>query len=520
MARSRSSPAGRARTLARRGRRAPAHRDPARVAAAPDILELRPVLHLVGGFLTALAALMAVPALVDAAEGEPRWRAFLTGALLTLFFGVSLSLATRREGGGATLTRRQAFLFTGLAWLAAAVFAALPFAFAELDLSYTDAFFEAMSGITTTGATVIADLDAAPSGILLWRAMLQWVGGIGFVAVGIAVLPALRIGGMQLFQTESSDRSEKILPRAAQLVGGITTVYVGLTGLCAGAYGLAGMGAFDALTHGMTTVATGGFANHDASLGHFRSPSIEWVAVAFMAAGGIPFVLYVRAGRGDWGSLLADAQVRWYLGTLLLVSLAAAGWVWATQAMPPGEALRAGAFNVVSVVTTAGFVSTDYTAWGAFAVAAFFFLTFAGGCTGSTTGGIKTFRYVLLYQEALVQLRRLLQPHGVFVPHFNGRPIPEAIAIAVLAFFFLFALCAVVLTGLLTLCGLDFLTSVSGATTVLTNVGLGLGPVIGPTGSFASLPDAAKWLLAFGMLLGRLELFTLLVLLLPSFWRG
>ncbi len=513
------SPGG-ARTLPRHGRRPPADRGPTRAVAAPNVLELRPVLHLVGGFLTGLAVLMAVPALVDAAEGEPRWRAFLTGAFLTLFVGVSLSLATRRGGVEVTLTRRQAFLFTGVVWLAAAVFSALPFAFAELDLSYTDAFFEAMSGITTTGATVIADLDGAPAGILLWRAILQWVGGVGFVAVGIAVLPALRVGGMQLFQTESSDRSEKILPRAAQLVGGITTVYVSLTGLCAGAYGLAGMGAFDALTHGMTTVATGGFANYDASLGHFQNPAVEWVAVAFMAAGGIPFVLLVRAGRGDRRSLLADTQVRWYLSTLLLFSLVFTGWIWATQGMPAGEALRAGVFNVVSVVTTAGFVSGDYTAWGTFAVAAFFFLTFAGGCTGSTAGGVKTFRYVLLYQEALVQLRRLLQPHGVFVPHYNGRPIPESIAIAVLAFFFLFALCAVVLTGLLTLCGLDFLTSVSGATTVLTNVGLGLGPVIGPTGSFAGLPDAAKWLLAFGMLLGRLELFTLLVLLLPSFWRG
>jgi trk system potassium uptake protein TrkH len=280
------------------------------------------------------------------------------------------------------------------------------------------------------------------------------------------------------------------------------------------------MSAFDALTHSMTTLSTGGYANYDASLAFFAHPGIEWVAVVAMTAGGIPFVLYVRFLRGDVGALWRDTQVRWYVATLLASSLAVATWIHLTLAIPPGDAIRAAAFNVVSVVTTTGYASADYSGWGAFAGVVFFFLLFAGGCTGSTAGGIKQFRYVVLYEEAVVQLRRLMQPSGAFLPRFNGRPIPETVATAVLAFFFLFALCTVVLTALLALCGLDLVTSLSGAATVLNNVGPGLGPVIGPVGNFASLPDAAKWLLAFGMLLGRLELFTILVLLLPTFWRG
>ncbi len=483
------------------------------------ILDLQPVLFLVGGFLVLLAALMLVPALVDAAAGSPDWLTFLASALLTLFVGVSLTFAAWREEE-ITLHRRQAFLFTSVVWLAAAAFGALPFSFAELKLSYTDGFFEAMSGITTTGSTVIVGLDHAPPGILLWRALLQWLGGIGFIAIGIAVLPALRIGGMQLFQTESSDRSEKILPRVAQLAGGILSAYTGLTALCAVAYGFAGMSAFDAVTHAMTTLSTGGYANYDVSFAHFASPAIEWIAVVFMTAGGLPFVLYVRFLHGNTGALWRDTQVRWFLATLLVASLAVAGWVHVTLGLSPGEALRAAAFNVVSVVTTTGYASADYNTWGTFAAVAFLFLTFAGGCTGSTSGGIKQFRYIVLYEQAVVQLRRLMQPSGVFLPRFNDRPISETVAVAVLAFFFLFALCTVALTAALALCGLDLVTSLTGAATALNNVGPGLGPVIGPVGNFAPLPDAAKWLLAFGMLLGRLELFTLLVLLLPSFWRG
>lgn len=466
-----------------------------------------------------LALFMLIPALVDAAAGDPDLWAFLIAALLTLFVGVNLTLVSRQPGRVA-LSRREAFLLTGLVWFAAAAFGALPLVFAGLELSYTDAFFEAMSGITTTGSTVMVGLDTAPHGVLLWRALLQWLGGIGFIAIGIAVLPALRIGGMQLFQAESSERSEKILPRITQIAGAIMTAYVGLTALCAVAYGLAGMGGFDAVTHAMTTLSTGGYSTHDASIAFFGSPAIEWIAIVFMSAGAIPFMLYIRAIRGDAAALWRDTQVRWYCATLVAGSLMVAGWIAVRQEFPPQEALRAAAFNVVSVITTTGYASADYNAWGTFAWVVLFFLMFAGGCTGSTGGGIKMFRYAVLYAEAFVQLRRLMQPHGVFVAHFNHRPISDAVATAVLAFFFLFALCAVVLTALLALCGLDFVTSLSGAATVLNNVGPGLGPIIGPVGNFAPLPDSAKWLLAFGMLLGRLELFTILVLLMPAFWRG
>ncbi|MFB3102945.1 MAG: TrkH family potassium uptake protein, partial [Alphaproteobacteria bacterium] len=416
-------------------------------------------------------------------------------------------------------TVRQAFVMTTLSWIAITVFAALPFAFSELDLSVTDAFFEAMSGITTTGATVIVNLDNAPPGILLWRALLQWLGGIGIIVTAVAMLPMLKVGGMQLFRMESSDTTEKVLPRAAQISTAIGAIYFILTSICAVAYWAAGMPGFDAIAHAMTTIATGGFSTSDDSLAAFATPGIEWIAVVFMILGSLPFVLYLQVVRGRPMSLFRDSQVRWFLALALALIIIVILILSISQGVSSSQSLRLAAFNTISILTGTGYSTAAFDNWGPLALTIFFLIMFIGGCAGSTTCGIKIFRFQILYETATTQIRRLVQPHGVFIPYYNRSPITDEVAMSVMSFFFFYVLVYVVLALGLSLLGLDFLTALSGAATAISNVGPGLGPVIGPNGTFTSLPDSAKWLLSAGMLLGRLELFTILVLFAPAFWK-
>ena len=482
-------------------------------------MDLRPILVVIGTLLIILALFMAPPMVADMAAGHPDWQVFLAAGVLTLFTGVSLVLMNQGYRD-AELTSRHAFLMVAAVWVVLALFAALPLAFSELKLTAADAVFEAMSGITSTGATVIVGLDVAPPGILLWRAILQWLGGIGIIVMGVAILPILRVGGMQLVRAESSDLSEKILPRAAQIASAIGLIYLMLTVLCAVLYYSAGMATFEAAAHAMTTLATGGYSTRDASIGAFGSPGIEAVAIVFMILGSLPFVLYIQATNGQLRPLLTDSQVRWFFGILVAFVVVIAAWLVFVEDHRPLDALRHAAFNIVSLITTTGYASTDYGLWGAFPVAALFFLMCVGGCTGSTAGGIKIFRFTVLHAIAANQFARLVRPHGVFVPTFNRRPLPEAAAIGVMAFIFMFALSFAVLAIALSALGLDYLTAMSSAVTALANVGPGLGNIVGPAGNFSSLPDGAKWLMSFGMLLGRLELFTVLILFTPGFWRN
>lgn len=479
--------------------------------------DLRPVFLVVGTLLMTLAVSMALPALVDLAVGNPDWQVFTAAGLFTLFTGGILVLTSRSDSR--KLTVRQAFLLTTFAWIAMPAFAALPFRFSELQMNYTDAFFEAMSGLTTTGSTVIVGLDTAPPGILMWRSLLQWLGGIGILVMAISILPMLQIGGMQLFRMEFAERIEKALPRAAQIAGSIALIYLGLTLACAVLYWFFGMGPFDAVNHAMTTVATGGFSTKDASIGYFLSPAIDATATLFMILGSLPFLLYLALIRGDLLALIRDSQVKWFLGLLIGAVGMLIVYLWHGQGWGLAQALRYVSFNATSIMTGTGYATTTFDQWGAFAVPVFFFLMFIGGCAGSTTCGIKVFRVQVLYETARTQLKSLLQPHGVFIGYYNGRPIPPGVSDSVMSFFFLFVVCFALIAMGLAAMGLDFLTATSGAATAIANVGPGLGPVIGPAGTFTGLPDAAKWLLAFGMLLGRLELFTILVLLAPSFWR-
>lgn len=482
------------------------------------MIDFRPIFFVIGILLVTLAAGMGVPALVDLIAGQSDWRVFAGSAGACLFIGVTLILTMRMEK--MRLGVRQAFLLTTLSWLVIALFAALPFALADLNLSYTDAVFEAMSGITTTGATVISGLDHAPPGILIWRAILQWLGGIGIIVMAVSILPMLQVGGMQLFRMESSDKGEKALPRVAQVATIIALIYAGLTILCALGYWIFGMKGFDALAHAMTTVATGGFSTMDDSIGFFKSAGVEWVAIIFMLLGSLPFVLYIQAVRGNILALLHDSQVRVFLGIVFCAIVLVVGWqvVTAQEALAP--AIRLSAFNLISVMTGTGYATSDFSLWGAFPVTVFFFAMFVGGCAGSTTCGLKVFRLQVLYASTVAQVGKLLQPHGVFIPHFNRKPIPESVSESVLSFFFLYVLSFGALAVGLGAMGMDFLTAVSGAASSIANVGPGLGDVIGPAGTYASLPDPAKWLLSFGMLMGRLELFTVLILFTPAFWRS
>ena len=477
----------------------------------------RPILFILGILMSTLALAMCLPAVADVAVHNPDWEVFGLASAFTLLIGVMLMLTTRSANHG--LNQRQAFVLTSLSWAVLPAFAALPLTFSELELSYTDAFFEAMSGITTTGATVLTGLDFAPPGILLWRALLQWLGGIGMIAMSIAILPMLQVGGMELFRPESTDRSDKVIPRAAQLIAFIGFIYLGTTLCCALAYWLAGMSGFEAVAHSMTTVATGGFSTSDQSIGHFASPTIDLIAIVFMILGSLPFVLYLRALRGNPGALWRDSQVRWFLAIIATGVVLLATYLHFTQGSGMGRSFRLAAFSVVSMITGTGYTTANFTQWGSFAMALLFCMIFFGGCAGSTTSGIKIFRFQVLYASAVTQIRHMLEPHGVFLAYFSERPIAESISDSVMNFFFLYLVSIGVIATGLGLLGLDLLTSITGAAAAICNVGPGLGPLIGPTHTYVSLPDSAKWLLSFGMLLGRLELFIVLVMLAPAFWR-
>ncbi len=484
--------------------------------------DLRPILLVNGVLLAALGVAMLVPALVDAFAGNSDWQVFLTAAGVSVFIGGGLVIMNRSgPGGGMThLSVPQAFLLTTSVWVSLTAFSALPLVFTNLGLSYTDAFFEAMSGITTTGATVIVGLDDAPPGILLWRSILQWLGGIGIIVMAIAVLPMLQIGGMQLFRLESSDTSEKILPRAAQIASGLTYFYIGFTLLVFVSYWIAGMTSFDALNHAMTTVATGGFSTHDASIGYFDATHIEWVVIFFMILGGMPFLLFIAALRGKAGMLFRDDQVRLFLVIIILTTAAMTIWHLHGKTVPGEHAVRASVFAVVTNLTGTGYGAEDYSAWGPFGSALVLLMMFIGGCAGSAACGIKIFRVKVLLELIKVEIRKVLHPHGVFVPRYNKRPISEDVLSSVGSFIFLYIAIFVGIALALAAIGLDFETALSGAATSLSNVGPGLGPVIGPSSTFASLPDAAKWILSGAMLLGRLELVTVLVLFSRRFWRN
>jgi trk system potassium uptake protein TrkH len=482
------------------------------------MIQYRFVVFILGIFLSILAIAMTVPAAMDLLYRDPDWVYFGEAAAITGFVGVLLILSFWPEEEP-VFEVRETFILTASSWVAISGFASLPFILSSAAPTFTDAFFEAISGLTTTGATVFRDLDYAPPGILLWRALLQWLGGIGIVVMALTILPALKIGGMQLFRSEFSDRSEKYLPRVSQIASAILSTYLLMSALCGVAYWLAGMSPFEAICIMMSTVSTAGFATSDLSLGSFDSQWIEGIAILFMLTGSITLLLFTRFLQGDLKSLWKDSQVRVFLLLIGIASGVLSWWLWGTQQYDWASAIRYGTFTAVSILSTTGFSTTDFNAWGGFSLVFLFLLMFVGGCTGSTAGGIKIFRFQILFKAAKAQILQLRRPHGVFFPLYNGQRLKESEFMSVLAFFALYIFCYAVLALSLAFCGLDVISSLSGSATILGNVGPGLGSQIGPSDNYGDLPDMAKWIVMFGMLVGRLELLTLLILFTPSFWR-
>ena len=480
-------------------------------------MDFRPVAQVFGIIVVVLGLFSVFPGLADWMNDGPDTLVFLASAGTMVFVGGILAIAFRAQNRGLTLS--QAFLLTPLCWFGLPLFAALPLHLGHQGLSWSNAYFEAVSGLTTTGATVLSGLDSMPRGILLWRGLLQMLGGLGVIMIAIAVLPLLKIGGLQLLRTEFSEKTDKALPRASQLATAIAFIYFSLMGCCLVAYWTSGMQPFDALVHAMTTVATGGLSTSDLSMGAF-SAEAQWIAVFFMIAGSLPFVLLVRAFYGRPSILWQDSQVRAFLYFLAGLVLTVGILLWLNKLYPdPLTALRIAALNIASVMTTTGFTSTDFQLWGSVSVPFFFFLMMVGGCTGSTTGSLKIFRWQILTMEARRQIDQTLDPKRVISRRYNGKPVPGEIAQSVVVYLFIVLSLIGFGTAALALTGASFITALSGSVTAISNVGPGLGPVIGPSGTFAPLPEGAKWLLALLMVLGRLEILTVLVLFDPGFWR-
>ena len=441
---------------------------------------------------------------------------FFGSSIVTIIFGTLFFLSNLDHDK--KLNLQQAFLLTALSWLSIAIFGSLPFVFSNINFSFTNAFFESMSGITTTGSTVISNLNEMPKGILLWRALLQWLGGIGIIIMAITLMPIMNVGGMQLFKISNNDSSEKILPKSKEIAMRLIYIYTGLTTLCAVFYLIFGMSLFDSITHSMTTIATGGFSNYNESIGYFNSTSIEISAMIFILLGSLPFIAYIKFINGNKMIFFNDIQIQTFfkviLGSILILS------IYLAVSNLDTFSFMAILFNIISILTGTGYVNAQFDNWGGFSLVLFLILMFIGGCAGSTTCGVKIFRIQILYSFIINNLKKIIYPKGIFILKYDRNPIDNKFISSIISFIYMYLVIFFLLTALLSLTGLDFITSISGAATSISNVGPGLGSVIGPNGDFSSLPDLSKWILSVGMILGRLELFAILVLFLPSFWRN
>jgi len=476
------------------------------------------VFFAIGVLLVILGAFMLIPFFVQFIYDEKN-NAFLLSASVTAFIGILLVLTNLEINR--KLNLQQVFLLTTLSWLGIAIFGCLPFLLSNLDLSLVDAFFESMSGITTTGSTIITNLDNAPKSILIWRAILQWLGGIGVIVMAITILPLLNVGGMQLFRMDSSDTTEKVLPKTREITLVISIIYLTLTFACGISYWAVGMNMFDSIAHAMTTIATGGFSTYSGSIGYFQNPRIEIISIIFIVLGSIPFIAYLKFVKGDKKIFFKDAQIKGLIYILIIsILLMFLYLMLSNKEYSFSENLRISTFNVVSVLSGTGYVTADFSSWGNFPLIFFLFLMFIGGCAGSTTCGIKIFRFQILSHFIINQIKKLVYPHGVFSIKYNNEKINDTFIYSIITFIFLYFFIFFILAALLSVNGLDFITAISGSASAISNVGPGLGNVIGPNGNFSDLPNFSKLSLSLGMLLGRLELFAVLVLFFPSFWKN
>ena len=480
--------------------------------------DFRLVMHVIGMLLCIESIAMIFPMITDIIYQNDDWDIFFVSGLITFFIGLVLYYSFKKEK--IVIKVRQAFVLTIFSWVIIAFFACIPFIFSSANLNYTDSFFESISGITTTGATVINNLDDLQHGILLWRSLLQWFGGIGIILLAMAILPTLQIGGMQLLHMEQDDPYEKTLPKINQFIIELFILYSGLTVICAFLYYFFGMDIFDAITHAMTTISTGGFSTHNSSFAYFDSLNVEIISVSFMIIGSLPFVVFLKFIHGDRLAIVKDDQIKLFFILLIVLIIITAIWLFNNNKINDFlYSLRISLFNITSILTGTGYTNHNYNLWGSFGTVIMIIIMFIGGCAGSTTGGIKIFRLQLLFRGTITQIKKLTQPHGVFITTFNGRSVTEEAYNSIMGFFFIYILIFILASISLSLFNLDFLTAFSAAASAISNVGPGLGDNIGPTGNYSNLPIGAKWILSLTMLMGRLELFTFLVILSISFWK-
>ena len=476
------------------------------------------VFFLIGILLVVLGTSMLAPYFLQIILKEGS-HSFISSSFFTIFIGVLFILANLEKEF--RLNLKQTFLFSSLAWIMVATFGSIPFLLSTQDFTFSEAFFESMSGITTTGATIISDLDNSPKSILLWRAIMQWLGGIGIVVMAITILPLLKVGGMQLFKMEGPDSTEKILPRTFEVATIIISTYVVLTLMCGFFYWIFGMTIFDSVSHAMTTIATGGFSTHNDSIGFFKSSNIEIVASIFIILGSIPFISYLKFTKGNKKIFFKDVQIRGLIYLLVIsVIIMFLYLLIINYESSLFDKIRISSFNVISILSGTGYVTDDFGLWGKFSLIFFLLLMFIGGCAGSTACGIKIFRLQMLLIFLKNQIKKLISPNSVIITKYNNQKISDDFINSVIIFIFTFLFIFLIIAMLLSISGLDFITSISGAASSISNVGPGLGDIIGPNGNYKAIPDISKWILSAGMLLGRLELFAVLVLFFPSFWRS
>ena len=480
--------------------------------------DFRSILNILGLLLCIEAVAMIIPMLFDLYYKNDDWVQFLYSSLITFFIGIILFISFRKKN--IKLGIRQAFLLTITSWLIISLFGAIPFVYSSSSLSYTDAFFESVSGITTTGATVIFNLENLSEGILIWRSLLQWFGGIGIIVLAMAILPTLQIGGMQLLHMEHDDPYEKTIPKVNRFVLELFFLYVFLSIVCIILYFINGMSIFDSIIHAMTTISTGGFSNYNQSFAYFNSFQIEVVSIIFMIVGSLPFVLYLQFLHRQKKLFLKDDQIKLFFIILVAIIILTTIWLMNTKYMNFSSSLRVALFNITSILTGTGYTSSNFSNWGSYGTVIMIIIMFIGGCAGSTTGGIKIFRLQILFRGAITQIKKLTQPHAIIVMRFNGKTVNENTYNSVMGFFFMYIFLFIISAVCLSFFNLDFITAFSASASAISNVGPGLGEIVGPSGSYFSLDSGAKWILSLTMIIGRLEIFTVLILLSRNFWKN
>ncbi len=479
--------------------------------------DLKSSLFVIGNLLIFFSLYALIPGIFDYYNEGTDWVVFFVMSILCLFSGLNVSLIFKKKNKDVEIL--SAFLLTLISWVVLTIIGSVPFYLGTPNLSFINSFFESMSGLTTTGATIIQNLDTTSKSILLWRAMLQWLGGIGIIVIAIAIFPILKIGGMQLLQTEFSSKEEKILPRTTKIATGIGLVYLILTLSCALLLFTTGLGIFDSIAHAMTIIATGGFSTKDMSIGFFDSVYTEIVTIIFMIISSLPFILLFQAMQGKVTDLFKNSQVHFFLSLITLIILIVSFWLKTFYEVDFLQSLRIAAFSVVSISTGSGFSTYDFSVWGTFTTLLFLFLMLIGGCSGSSSCGLKIFRIQILLKTSLTLIKKIIQPRGVFIPSYNSREINEEALNSVTGFFFLYISFFGILTLILAFDGQQILTALSGAAAAIANVGPGLNEIIGPSSNYSSITDFSKLFLCLAMLIGRLELYPILILLSPLLWR-